>query len=376
LRSGTTENSAGVRRPFSGDNKLMPTLVADLDTPAVVIDLDIVEANIKRAQDTLSGHGLANRPHIKTHKIPALAKMQIDAGAVGITCQKLGEVEVMADAGAADDILLTYNVLGEAKGERLAALIQRLKRMAVVLDNEVVARGLSEAGKRHGVDIRFLIECDTGFGRNGVQSPQAALDLAQRSMRLPNMQFEGLMTFPTAKPEQRLWLERALQLLNGAGIAVPVVSGGGSPSLKGCGDFPMLTEYRAGTYIYNDVMQVTAGAATWDDCAMTVRATVVSRPTEDRAVLDAGSKVMTYEQYYAKGFGRIVEYPDAQVTGFSEEHGIVDLSGSAKKPKIGEVVSVIPNHCCVVTNMMDEVYAARKGVVEAVYPVAARGKVR
>ena len=262
----------------------MPTMVADLDTPAVVIDLDIVEANIKRAQDILAGHGLANRPHIKTHKIPALAKMQIEAGAVGITCQKLGEVEVMADAGAADDILLSYNVLGEAKTERLAALIKRLKRMAVVLDNETVARGLSEAGKRHGVDIRFLIECDTGFGRNGVQSPQAALDLARETMRMPNMQFEGLMTFPTAKPEQRLWLERALQLLNGAGIAVPVVSGGGSPALKGCGDFPMLTEYRAGTYIYNDVMQVTAGAATWDDCAMTVRATVVSRPTEDRAV--------------------------------------------------------------------------------------------
>jgi D-serine deaminase-like pyridoxal phosphate-dependent protein len=163
-----------------------------------------------------------------------------------------------------------------------------------------------------------------------VQSPQAALDLARETMRLPNMQFEGLMTFPTAKPEQRLWLERALQLLNGAGIAVPVVSGGGSPALKGCGDFPMLTEYRAGTYIYNDVMQVTAGAATWDDCAMTVRATVVSRPTENRAVLDAGSKVMTYEQYYAKGFGRIVEYPDAQVTGFSEEHGMVDLSAARK----------------------------------------------
>jgi D-serine deaminase-like pyridoxal phosphate-dependent protein len=354
----------------------MPTLVEELDTPAVVIDLDIVAANIKRAQDTLSGHGLNNRPHIKTHKIPALAKMQMDAGAVGITCQKLGEVEVMADAGVADDILLTYNVLGEAKTERLAALIRRLKRMAVVLDNAVVARGLSEAGRRHGVDIRFLIECDTGYGRNGVQSPQDALDLARETMRMPNMQFEGLMTFPTAKPEQRLWLERALQLLNGAGIAVPVVSGGGSPALKGCGDFPMLTEYRAGTYIYNDVMQVTAGAATWDDCALTVRATVVSRPTEDRAVLDAGSKVMTYEQYYAKGFGRIVEYPDAQITGFSEEHGMVDFSASARKPQIGEVVSVIPNHCCVVTNMMDEVYAVRGGKVEAVYPVAARGKVR
>src|SRR3954462_1931837 len=354
----------------------MPILVADLDTPAVVIDIDIVEANIKRAQEKLASHGLANRPHIKTHKIPALAKLQIDAGAIGITCQKLGEAEGMADAGVTGDILLTYHVLGAAETERLAAMIRRLKRMAVVLDNEVVARGLSEAGKRHGVAIRFLIECDTGYGPNGVQSPQGALDLARETMRLPNMQFEGLMTFPTAKPEQRLWLERALQLLNGAGISVPVVSGGGSPSLKGCGDFPMLTEYRAGTYIYNDVMQVTAGAATWDDCALTVRATVVSHPTENRAVLDAGSKVMTYEQYYAKGYGRVVEYPEAQVTGFSEEHGILDLSACANKPRIGEAISVIPNHCCVVTNMMDEVYAARKGVIEAVYPVAARGKVR
>src|SRR5689334_13554663 len=370
--SNAREERGGLRRR---ENK-MPTLVAELDTPAVVIDLDIVEANIRRAQDVLSGHGLANRPHIKTHKIPALAKKQMEAGAIGITCQKLGEVEVMADAAVADDILLTYNVLGGEKIERLAALIRRLKRMAVVLDNETVARGLSEAGKRHGVDIRFLIECDTGGARNGVQSPQDALDLARDTMRLPHMRFEGLMTYPTAKPEQRLWLERALQLLGGAGIAVPVVSGGGTPALKGVGDFPMLTEYRAGTYIYNDVMQVTAGAATWDDCAMTVRCTVVSNPTETRAVFDAGSKVMTYEQYYAKGYGRVVEYPDAEVTGFSEEHGILDLSKCAKKPKIGETISVIPNHCCVVTNMMDEVYAARKGVVEAVYPVAARGKVR
>ena len=352
------------------------TLVSELDTPAVTVDLDIVEANIKRTQDLLASHGVNNRPHIKTHKIPALAKMQIDAGAVGITCQKLGEVEVMADAGVADDILITYNIVGESKTERLAALIKRLRRMAVVLDNETVAKGLSEAGKRHGVDIRFLIECDTGYGRNGVQSPQAALDLARDVMKMPNMQFEGIMTFPTAKPEQRLWLERALQLLQGAGIPVPVVSGGGSPAIKGVGDFPMLTEYRAGTYIYNDVMQVTTGAVTWDDCAMKVRATVVSRPTDDRAVLDTGSKVMTYEQYFAKGFGRIVEYPEAEITGFSEEHGMVNLSASTKKPQVGEVVSVIPNHCCVVTNMMDEIYGVRGGKVEVVWPVAARGKVR
>jgi D-serine deaminase-like pyridoxal phosphate-dependent protein len=352
------------------------TLVAELDTPAVVVDLDIVEANIARAQTILDSAGVANRPHIKTHKIPALAKMQMQAGAIGITCQKLGEVEVFADAGVADDILLTYNILGDAKTERLAALVRRLKRLAVVLDNETVARGLSEAGKRHGVDIPFLIECDTGYARNGVQTPQEALDLARVAMKLPHLKFEGLMTFPTAKPETRLWLERALQLLGGAGIPVPVVSGGGSPSLGKAGEFPMLTEYRAGTYIYNDVMQVTTGAVTWDDCAMTVRTTVVSRPAEDRAILDAGSKVLTYEQHYAKGYGRIVEYPDAEIAGFSEEHGRVDLSRSARKPQVGEVVSVIPNHACVVTNMVDEIYGVRGGKVEHVWPVAARGKVR
>jgi D-serine deaminase-like pyridoxal phosphate-dependent protein len=352
------------------------TSVADLDTPAVTIDLDRVEANIARLQDRLAGAGVANRPHIKTHKIPALARLQMAAGAVGITCQKLGEAEVFADAGVADDILLTYNVIGAAKAERLAHLVRKLKRMAVVLDNETVARGLSQAAIAHDVDIPFLVECDTGFGRNGVQSPQAALDLANLAMRLPRLRFEGLMTFPLKLPDTKQFLERALQLFGGAGIDVPVVSGGGTPAAATVGDYPMLTEYRAGTYIYNDAMMVTAGAATWDDCAMRVRVTVVSRPTGDRAILDAGSKVLTYDQYYAKGYGRIVEYPDAAVASLSEEHAVVDLSKCARRPVVGEVVSVIPNHCCAVSAMMDEVYGVRAGRVETVFPVAARGKVR
>lgn len=350
--------------------------VDDLDTPAVTIDLDIVEANIARMQRRLSGFGLANRPHIKTHKIPALAKMQIDAGAVGLTCQKLGEAEVFADAGVTDDILLTFNVLGAAKGERLAQLIRRLKRMAVVLDNETVARGLSETGVRHDVDIRFMIECDTGFGRNGAQTPEAALELAKAALKMPRMQFDGLMTFPIKVPETRQFLERALQLFRGAGIAVPVVSGGGTPASIHAGEVGVLTEHRAGTYIYNDAMMVTAGAATWDDCALRVRATVVSRPTRQRAVLDTGSKVLTYDQYFAKGYGRVVEHPDAVVSGMSEEHGILDISGCKRLPEVGEIVNVIPNHCCAVTNMMDEVYGVRRGQVEVVWAVAARGKVR
>jgi hypothetical protein len=158
--------------------------------------------------------------------------------------------------------------------------------------------------------------------------------------------------------------------------AVPVVSGGGTPAIASVADFPVMTEHRAGTYVYNDVMMVSSGAATWDDCAMRVRATVVSRPTPERAVLDAGSKVLTSDQYYVKHFGRLVDYPGAFIASLSEEHAIIDLSQCAERPGIGEVVNVIPNHCCAVTNMVDEVYGVRNGKVEVVWPVAARGKVR
>ena len=350
--------------------------VSDLDTPAVTIHLDVMDANIRRVHGHLARHGVGNRPHIKTHKIPAIGKMQMQAGAVGITCQKLGEVEVFTDARVADDVLLTFNVLGREKTDRLMALSKRLTRLAVVLDNDVVARGLSDAAVAHGGEVPFLVECDTGFGRNGVQSPDAAFDLARTAMKLPRLRFEGLMTFPNREPGTREFFTRALELFERAGIPVPVVSGGGTPALFHAQTLPMLTEHRAGTYIYNDVMTVASGAATWADCAMQIRATVVSRPTDGRAVIDAGTKVLTSDQYHVKGYGHLMEYPEAVVTGLSEEHGIVDLSACPERPKIGDVVSVVPNHCCVVSNMVDEVYGVRNGAVEVVWPVAARGRVR
>ena len=350
--------------------------VTDLETPAVTVHLDVMESNIRRVHGHLARHGIANRPHIKTHKIPALGKLQMQAGAVGITCQKLGEVEVFTDAGVADDVLLTFNVVGREKTDRLMALARRLKRLAVVLDNEIVGRGLSEAAVRHDGEVPFLVECDTGFGRNGVQSPEAAVALAQQVMALPRMRFDGLMTFPNREPDTGVFLTRALELFKRAGIPVPVVSGGGTPAIFRAQDLPMLTEHRAGTYIYNDVMVVASGTATWDDCAMRVRATVVSRPTDSRAVIDAGTKVLTSDQYTVKGYGHLLEYPAATVTGLSEEHGIVDLSGCPDRPHVGDVVSVVPNHCCVVSNMVDEVYGVRAGAVEVTWPVAARGAVR
>jgi D-serine deaminase-like pyridoxal phosphate-dependent protein len=353
----------------------MPRL-EDLDTPAVTIDLHVMEANIRRVQAHLAGLGVANRPHVKTHKIPALGKRQMAAGAIGITCQKLGEVEVFTDAGVADDVLLTYNILGEAKTDRLMALARRLRRLAVVLDNETVARGLSEAGVRHGQDVPFLVECDTGFARTGVQTPEAALDLARTAMRLPRLRFEGLMTFPNRDPDTRTFFERALELFGRAGIPVPVVSGGGTPALATVGRFPMLTEHRAGTCIFNDTMVVASGWATWDDCAMRVRATVVSRPTDTRAVIDCGTKVLTSDLYTVKGYGHLMEYPEAAIVNLSEEHGVVDLTACPERPAVGETVSVIPNHCCVVSNMVDELHGVRGGKVEETWRVAARGAVR
>lgn len=350
--------------------------VTELETPSVTILMDIMEDNIKRVQAHLDKHGLASRPHIKTHKIPALGKLQMKAGAIGITCQKLGEVEVFADAGVADDVLLTFNILGQQKTDRLMAQVKRLKRLAVVLDNEPVAKGLSEAAVRNGAELRFLVECDTGMGRNGVQTPQAAVDLARAAMKLPRMHFDGIMTFPIRQPKSGEFFDEALRLFKSAGIPVPVVSGGGTPAIFSVDQFPMLTEHRAGTYIYNDAITVASGTATWDNCAMRVKTTVVSRPHADRAVFDCGTKVLTSDRYTVTAYGHVMEYPDAAIPHLSEEHGVIDLSKCKKRPEIGEVVHVVPNHCCVVSNMVDEVYGVRDGKLEVTWPVAARGRVR
>ncbi|MGF1625326.1 MAG: alanine racemase [Alphaproteobacteria bacterium] len=352
------------------------TAVDALDTPVVTILLDRLEANIARVQAMVAGQGIALRPHIKTHKIPQIGAMQMAAGAVGLTCQKLGEVAAFVDAQVADDILLSFNIVGERKTDRLMELAARVRRLAVVADNQTVLEGLSAAGVRHGRDVPFLIEVDTGFGRNGCQTPEQVRDLARFAGRKPRLKFEGLMNFPNKAPDTADFVARAVDLLAADGIAVQVVSGGGSPALLTLEKFPQMTEHRAGTYVYNDVMMMHSGLASLDDCAMHVRATVVSVPTDGRAVIDAGSKILTREQYYVKDFGRVVEYPDAVVSNLSEEHGIIDLSRSAAKPKVGEVVSIIPNHCCVVSNMVDEVYGVRDGRVDLVWPVAARGAVQ
>ncbi|MBN9347845.1 MAG: alanine racemase, partial [Devosia sp.] len=302
--------------------------VEDLETPVVTIDLDRLGNNIRHAQDLVAAQGIRNRPHIKTHKIPDIARMQIEAGAAGLTCQKLSEAEVFIDAGVTDDILITFNIVGEQKTEHLMRLSDRIDKLTVVADNEAVIRGLSAAGVRHNRDVPILIENDVGFGRNGVQSPEAALSLARFAMNMPRIRFEGLMAFPTTGEKAAEYFTRAIELFKAEGIPLPVVSGGGTPAMMTLADFPMLTEHRAGTYVFNDVRMVHAGYANWYDCALTVRTTVVSTPTADRAIVDAGSKALTREQYFVKNFGRIVEYPGAVVANLSEEHGVLDFSAA------------------------------------------------
>jgi D-serine deaminase-like pyridoxal phosphate-dependent protein len=351
------------------------TRYADLETPAVLIDLDRAEANLRKAQNAADAAGIKLRPHIKTHKLPRFAHRQVELGAVGITVQKLGEAEVMADDGITD-LLLTFNIIGTRKLARLKALHERVT-IRTVADSADCIAGLATTftDARHPLGV--FVECDTGMGRCGVQSPGAALDLARKIIGAQGLVFAGLMTYPAAGKyrEAAQWLADAKTLFELEGVAIPTITTGGTPDIGHMGEAGVATEYRPGTYIYMDRSQVAAGAATFDDCALTVLATVVSRPTPGRAIIDAGSKALTSDLLGLQGHGYVLEYPDARITGLSEEHGTLDVSACAEKPRIGDVIRIIPNHCCPVTNLFDRVNLVRDGQVVETVPVAARGRV-
>jgi len=347
----------------------------DLDTPAVVIERRLVTANLERAQAYADAHGLRLRPHVKTHKLPALAKRQLALGAVGITCQKIGEAEVMSAAGI-DDIFLPYNILGAAKLERLAALHARIT-LAVTADSETTVAGYAARFASGDRPLTVLIECDTGAGRCGVQSPDEAVVLARAIDAAPGLRFDGLMTYPPIgrSAEVDAWLTGALDMLRAAGLDVGHVSSGGSPELYRAADVTATTEYRPGTYVYSDRMQVSLGLGTLADCALSVLATVVSRPVPDRAILDAGSKALAADLCALPGHGHVVGYPDAVITALSEEHAIVDVSACTNRPSIGERVHVVPNHVCPVSNLFDTVHFVDGDEIVESVAVAARGRV-
>jgi D-serine deaminase-like pyridoxal phosphate-dependent protein len=344
--------------------------INQLETPVAIVDLDRLEANIVKLQHYLDEHGIINRPHIKTHKIPEIAHMQVNAGAVGITCQKIGEAEVMAQAGIRD-IFLPYNIIGEAKLERLMRLARRV-RLSVTADSEFTVRGLSGAARPAGLELPVLVEFDAGAGRCGVQSPQAAADLARTIARSPGLRFEGLMTYPSSDKAD-LFARETKNLLQGDGLTVNQVSGGSTPHVWAAHTFPEITEHRAGMYIYGDRYTLRSGAMQLEDCSFKIITTVVSRPTADRGILDGGSKTFSSDLLRLEGYGLILEYPDAKIYELNEEHGFVDFSKCESKPEIGERVTVIPNHCCVVSNLFNQIVGVRDNEVEVIWPVAARG---
>jgi len=348
----------------------------DLETPVPVIDIDIVERNLKRWQARCDNAGFANRPHIKTHKLVPLAKYQLALGARGICVQKLGEAEAMAAAGIRD-MLLTFNVVGARKLERLAALARRTD-IAVVADNAEVAAGLGQAGQKAGRAISVLVECDTGAKRNGVQSPQAAAELARTIDATKGLSFGGLMTY--ARPGTRIQADEffvaARDLATRSGLECKTITTGGSPDMWKDEGLAHITEYRAGTYIYFDRSLAERGTCTYDDCALTVLATVVSRPTGERAIIDAGSKALTSDLLGLSGYGAVRELGLARVYDVNEEHGYLDISAVANKPKVGDLVRVTPNHVCPVSNLYDKVVFVKGNEVLGAVKVDARGTVQ
>jgi D-serine deaminase-like pyridoxal phosphate-dependent protein len=348
--------------------------LSELETPVPVVDLEIARGNIRRLQHYCDTHGFKLRPHIKTHKLPFFAHEQCKAGATGITVQKLGEAEIMAQTGITD-ILLSYNVIGQAKAERVAHLTH-FARVSVAIDNEKALESIAWATGRACAPIGVLIEFESGGNRQGVQTPERAIALAKTAVKQSMIEFKGLMTYPTSSKTAE-FLREALPLFRGAGIEVSVISGGGTPDAYRTDKLAPVNEIRAGTYIYNDRMMIAANAASQEECALTILATVVSRPTSERAVIDAGSKTLSSDLLPSgqkEGYGLFPEYPDATILRLNEEHGIVDLGHSARKPEIGERLRIIPNHACVVTNLHDQIYLHRGGTVLARLPVYLRGK--
>jgi D-serine deaminase-like pyridoxal phosphate-dependent protein len=362
--------------------------IADLETPAIVVDLDVMERNLSRMADYCRLHNLLLRPHTKSHKIPELAKRQLAHAAQGITVAKIGEAEVMLDAGITD-MLIAYPIIGTGKAEKLAELAARAN-ITVSLDSVAVAQAISAEAKQKDARLRILVELDVGFHRCGVTNEDEVLSIAQQVTDLPGLEFKGLMFFPghlqvpeKERAELRVavndFLQRALAKLEDAGLRVEIVSGGSTPTAREGHLFTGVNEIRPGMYIFNDRNMLAVGVATLEDCALSVITTVVSTSVPGRAIVDAGSKTLSSDGYQVPGgtgFGMVKMDPDAEIERLSEEHGNLNISRSTREYRVGERLAIIPNHVCSTVNMHNQVYGVSGERVEAVWEVAGRGKVQ
>jgi D-serine deaminase-like pyridoxal phosphate-dependent protein len=361
---------------------------ADIDTPALLVDLDAMECNLHRVADYTRQHGLRLRPHTKTHKSPRIGRRQLDLGAVGLTVAKVGEAEVMLEAGPAD-LLVAYPVIGRAKLERLMAVARRA-RVTVSLDSLAAAQQLAAAAQAAGVDVGVLAETDVGLRRVGVPPGAELLELARGIERLPGLTLEGIAFYPghikdngDQGREDLAALGSLIQSIltdfRGAGIEVRIVSGGSTPSLYHSHELPGLNEIRPGTYVYNDWNTVASGACIEDECAAVVMVTVVSTARPGQIIVDGGSKTFSSDRLTGSSeatFGHVLEAPEAVFHKMNEEHGYLDVTRCDRRFEIGERLRIIPNHICVAINLHERVYGIRDGEVEEVWEVAGRGKLQ
>ncbi|HMC60392.1 MAG TPA: alanine racemase [Candidatus Solibacter sp.] len=362
--------------------------VSEIDTPALVVDLDIFERNLERVAGYAREHGLRLRPHTKTHKSVRVGARQLQSGAVGLTVAKVGEAEVMLGAEP-PELLVAYPVIGRAKLERLVE-VARKTRVTVALDSVVAARQLSDAARAGQVEIGVLAEVDVGLGRVGVSPGEPLLHLAQAIEKLPHLKLEGITFYPGhIRDVEETGLHALAQLsalvagmladFRAAGIEARVVSGGSTPTLFHSHEVEGLTEIRPGTYVFNDLNTIRSGACTMADCAATVLCTVVSTARPGQMIVDGGSKTFSSDRLSNSAevtFGHIVEAPGARFHKMNEEHGYVDLTHSDREFPVGDRVHVIPNHICVAVNLHEQVYGVRGDTVEEIWPVDARGKLR
>ncbi|HKP74854.1 MAG TPA: alanine racemase [Longimicrobiaceae bacterium] len=343
-----------------------PPTLDDLETPAAVVDVARMRDNLRRAGEYTRAHGLGWRPHTKTHKIAALAAEQVRAGALGVTVATPREAEVMAQA--ADDILLAYPPLGRSKLGRLMALPEHV-RLTVGLDSREALRGLADAVRAAGRRVGVLVEFDAGMRRVGVATPEEAVALAREAAEMDGIEVRGVMYYPghvrTLGAEQDAGIaalsatvRRFVDALADAGLAPEIVSGGSTPTFWRSHEVAGTTEVRPGTNIFNDRITFTVGACAWDQIAYSVLATVVSTAVPGQAVVDAGAKTIARDPAPngVPGLGALLDRPEVLVSGVSEEHGILDLSRTDWRPRVGDRVRVVPNHVCVSVNLQERLW--------------------
>jgi D-threonine aldolase len=365
-------------------NDLIGRPIADVDTPALVIDADVVEANIREMGKYFEDVPAWLRPHAKTHKSPIIAQKQIDAGANGITCAKLGEAEVLV-AGGIRDILIANELIGRQKIERLVRLA-RHANLSVAVDHVQNARDISEAAVAAKSTIGVLIEINVGQNRCGVNPGPDVLELVQEVSRLPNLEYRGFNAYEGhlvmhVSREERVQLVHdamapmleARQMVLDAGFEVPVLSGGGTGTYDITSQIPGFNEIQAGSYVF---MDATYGAVEGPDKSFApgiyLWSTVISRPVKERAVLDIGLKTVTPEY----GVPKFLDVPGTTVEGLSDEHAKVTLEGDAQQLAIGDKVRMQPGHVCTTVNLHDTYVVVREGIVEGLWAVAGRGRSR